>query len=108
MKPVWQCNGTEVPTGLIPAYLRANSVLNSWVRGCFAEIYGTWTDPEAPKEWFCIAMENLCLENDLLTQMVGTSWDQTVDIMRLVAPMHGKNWNSNLREHEWLNASSER
>jgi len=47
---------------------------NQFTRYIASQTRKVWTDPENPNEWFCIAMEDLCVENDVCNQIVGITY----------------------------------
>lgn len=67
------------------------------------EIYGVWTDPAAPNEWFCIAMEDLCVKNDVCNQIVGMTYEDQFNLITDIANFNGENYhNTHLLEMDWI------
>ena len=70
----------------------------------FVDVFaGVWTAPEAPNEWFCIAMENLCIENDVCDQIAGMSYEDQFNLITDVANFNGSNFhNKQLLDMDWI------
>ena len=56
------------------------------------KLYGTFVDPDKPKEYFCIAMENLTEHSHPLEQVAGVSAKLLGEIGQSVAKLHATYW----------------
>lgn len=74
------------------------------------KVFGVFRDEEKPDhgatlEWFCIIMENMSVEADVLDGITGLEWKDQCQLLQTVAKMHGRMYKSPELDQEWLDAT---
>jgi len=63
------------------------------------QVIGVFVDPDKPKEFFCIAMEDMGVEHDTMDQITGVSYEESVELAHLAAGLHATFWEHDLMKH---------